>query len=472
MNEEILSSPKWFIIDSILDNDRIDCQYYDPTYFETINDLQQISKQSGLELANLEKLLEKSSRHSLTGGATPKGAAYPLEGIPFIRVQNIKEYGIELQEAVFIEKRIHEGELKRSQLRAKDVLLTITGTYGISTTVPDGIDEANINQHAVRIRCDTEKVIPEYLSLYLNSVYGRKQMDRAATGSTRFALDYNAIQKLQILKPSRPLQEDIIEEVQKIYQEANVVQDTISRLEASCDSIVLEKLDITLPEEPQLKIFLSYLQTHDRLEVKWYYPYFEQVIKRIQTSESKRLGECKHKLKYGASIDADYVSDIPFLRIENLRRNYIDLSDLQYVPSGYKNQVAGLYLQEGDILIGRSGTYVGLCSFVPKGIEDYVYGSYIIRLRLDDEALLPQYISVYLNSVLGRIQYDKLKTGSLQFNINMQQISDIVIIKPDISVQEDVASSVFSLIDQVSALKREYNQRILYAKKRFIELLI
>ncbi len=254
-------------------------------------------------------------------------------------------------------------------------------------------------------------------------------MDRAVTGGTRLALDYGSIRRLQILQPEISVQEKIVEDVQKIYREANTIQDEISKVEASYDLIVLDKLGLTLPDEPKLKTFLSSIQEHDRLEVKWHYPYYDEVTKAIKTLKPKRLGKYRHKLKYGASIDADYVSDIPFLRIENLRRNYIDLSDLQYIPSGvYKNEVASLYLQEGDILIERSGTYVGLCSYVPKDMESYVHGSYIIRLRLEDEEILPRYLSVYLNSVLGRIQFDRLKTGSLQFNINIntQQIRDII----------------------------------------------
>lgn len=471
MNVERPNKPRQFIVTSILDYDRVDCHYYNPIYFETIGKLREISKSSGFELVPLQRLLDSNSPRNLTGGATPLGAVYLLDGVPFIRIQNVKETGIELSGVAFIEKRVHEGELKRSQLQPKDILLTITGTYGISVVVPKDFGEANINQHIVKIVVDKSRMIPEYLSMYLNSEYGRNQMNRAVTGGTRLALDYGSIRRLQILRPETPIQEKIVKEIQKIYQEANAIQKEISKLEAFYDSVVLSKLGIKLPDEPKLKTFLSSIQEQDRLEVKWHYPYYDKVIKILSSFKSKKLGKYRHKLKYGASIDANYVSDIPFLRIENLRRNYIDLSDLQYIPSGvYKNEVARLYLQEGDILIERSGTYVGLCSYVPEGMESYVHGSYMIRLRLDDEEILPRYLSVYLNSILGRIQFDRLKTGSLQFNINIQQIRDVVIIEPDIDVQEDVASTVYQLINQVAMLRRQYQEKLTEAKTRFIEL--
>lgn len=465
------SNPQCFVTPSILDYDRIDCNYYDPRYFEIIRNLQEISRSLMVALVPLELLLDANSEERLTGGATPLGATYLTDGIPFIRVQNVREIGLDLSDVVFIGKNFHEGKLKRSQLQPKNVLLTITGyTYGISAIVPENIGLANINQHVVKIVVDKTKIVPKFLSIYLNSEYGKKQMDRAVTGGTRPALDYGSIKNLQILRPEITVQQDIVKDVKKIYDEANLIQEEISKIEASYDSIILSKLGVKLPSEPKLKIFLVSTQNHDRLEVKWHYPYYEEVIKIVKNFRFKKLREYHHKLKYGASIYADYVSDIPFLRIENLRRNHVDLSDLKYVPSGvYKKEVASLYLQEGDVLIGRSGS-VGLCSYVPKEMENYVYGSYIIRLRINEAQILSRYLSIYLNSILGKIQFDRLKTGSSQFNINTQQIRDIIIIEPDLDIQEDIASTIFQLMNQVSTLKTRYQEKLTEAKTRFIEL--
>ncbi len=174
----------------------------------------------------------------------------------------------------------------------------------------------------------------------------------------------------------------------------------------------------------------------DRLDVQWYDPDYLELYQRFESVSHFNLGDLKPRLRYGASIDADYKSDIPFIRIENLRRNDIDLSDLQSVPSAlYLKQVQALYLKEGDILIARSGTYVGLCAAVGSGMDSFIYGSYIIRLRLRNYSkVTPKFLALYLNSRFGQMQFDRLKTGSLQFNINKEQIQDIVV--PEISLPE------------------------------------
>jgi restriction endonuclease S subunit len=98
-----------------------------------------------------------------------------------------------------------------------------------------------------------------------------------------------------------------------------------------------------------------------------------------------------------------------------------------------------LFLKEGDILIARSGTYVGLCAAVGTGLENFVYGSYMIRLRLSDMSEFnAKFLAIYLNSRFGQMQFDRLKTGSLQFNINIRQIRDIIIPKIPLPEQERI----------------------------------
>lgn len=458
-------------IQSINSEDRIDYQFFDPKYFETIKRLEKISQTKKIELTPLKQLLF-DSKLGITGGATPLGAVYLAEGIPFVRVQNVRRTGLDLSDVVFIARQIHEGELKRSQLLPKDVLLTITGvTYGIAAVVPESLEIANINQHVVRIRVNQREIVPEYLALYFNSKYGRTQTDRNVTGGSRPALDYTCIKKLLVLRPELSIQEEIVKDTQKIQHEANMIKKQIEQIESAYDEIILNKFTFCLPNEPKLKFFFSQVDEQDRLEVKWFYPFYDELISQIRRGNSRRIADYNHELKYGASLYADYVSDTPFLRIENLERNYLDLSDLQFVPNSvYRNEINHLYLQKDDILIARSGS-VGLCAYVKEGLETYVYGSYIIRLRTSDSRIIPEYLSVYLNSILGRLQFEKQKTGSLQFNINIDQIRDLWIIEPERSVQEGIAEEVFGLVEKANALKIMYKQKLKQAENLFVNML-
>lgn len=110
---------------------RLDAQYFDPRYFATMDTLDKVAVAKGWKIQSLSKLLKDGK--SIAGGATPRGASYPDEGPKFIRVQNVRPYRLEWNpDDPCIDTRTHEKLLKRSQLREDDVVLTITGTYGIA----------------------------------------------------------------------------------------------------------------------------------------------------------------------------------------------------------------------------------------------------------------------------------------------------------------------------------------------------
>lgn len=91
--------------------------------------------------ARLGTLIEQ-----IANGATPKGTNYLNEGIPFFRIQNIVPDGLDLSDIVYISKQT-PNEMKRSQTRLGDLLMTITGRVGTAAVISDSIEEGNINQH-------------------------------------------------------------------------------------------------------------------------------------------------------------------------------------------------------------------------------------------------------------------------------------------------------------------------------------
>lgn len=215
-----------FIVDNLFSNNptkRLDAQFFNPRYFTSMDSLEKIAGERQWKVVPLEVLL-KAGKEALTGGATPLGAAYPDEGAKFIRVQNVHPNRLvwNPEEDHCIDSHTHTVTLKRSQLRKDDVVFTITGSYGIAAVVPENFGEANMNQHSVRIRVNDD-VLPEYLSVFLNTELCRPQIDRAATGSSRLALDYPSVRKLRILLP---LDKD---------EQAKIVQSVMDKLVQATD---------------------------------------------------------------------------------------------------------------------------------------------------------------------------------------------------------------------------------------------
>ncbi|MCE5221786.1 MAG: restriction endonuclease subunit S [Clostridium sp.] len=136
-------------------------------------------------------------------GVTPKGgqSVYKDEGIPFIRSQNVYPEGLFLDNVVYIDEEQNE-KMKRTQIKDKDILLNITGaSIGRCTVVPIGFGRGNVNQHVCIIRA-VKKADPEYISIFINSEMGKKQIDSFNGGSSREGLNFQQVRSIKVFIPT------------------------------------------------------------------------------------------------------------------------------------------------------------------------------------------------------------------------------------------------------------------------------
>jgi len=212
MTEIINSSPLMINVETALlgdEENRLDVMFYHPKYLDALNALNSCHW----------KIAELGELATLKGGATPRGAQYLDKGVLFFRIQNIGENELILDGIAHIDNETHNKLLKGSQLRDNDIIMTITGRVGTSA-VYYLKKEANINQHNVRIRLRTKNLNPYYISIFLNSKYGRFQAERLAYGTTRTALEYSSIRKIRIPIPSIKIQNEIAKDIKRSREKA------------------------------------------------------------------------------------------------------------------------------------------------------------------------------------------------------------------------------------------------------------
>ncbi len=166
-----------------------------------------LKKAKNCKILPLGRLIEQ-----IANGATPRGANYLTEGIPFFRIQNVTPNGIDLSDIRYISELTHK-EMRRSQTKPRDLLMTITGRVGTAAVIPENIQEGNVNQHIVILRPKPNSIDVNYLALIINSPAVQFQAQHKTTGTTRIALDYTAIKSLLIPVPPIKVQKVLVEEV-------------------------------------------------------------------------------------------------------------------------------------------------------------------------------------------------------------------------------------------------------------------
>ena len=155
---------------------------------------------------------------SKTGsGSTPRGgkSVYQVEGIPFLRSQNIHDDGLRLDEVAYIAPETHE-RMSGTALRPHDLLLNITGgSIGRCCLVPSNLGPANVSQHVAIIRVAADGVQP-YLHCLIKSSYFQRSVIGEQTGAGRGGLPKNRMDQIPVALPPLAEQRRIVAKVQEL----------------------------------------------------------------------------------------------------------------------------------------------------------------------------------------------------------------------------------------------------------------
>lgn len=139
-------------------------------------------------------------------GTTPTTLklSFVENGIPFLRVQDITDGTVRPgKSSLFIDEATHTT-LRRSQIRAGDVLVSIAGTIGRVGVVPHDAPAMNCNQ-AIAIIRSNGAILPQFLRHWLETPHAQGRMRGAAVTGTISNLSLTQLGNLPVSLP--PLSE-------------------------------------------------------------------------------------------------------------------------------------------------------------------------------------------------------------------------------------------------------------------------
>ena len=123
---------------------------------------------------------------------------YQSSGIAVLRSANIRESGIYPEDLVYMSEESNRL-LAKSQIHTGNVLTVRTGYPGTSCVVPPEFDGANCVD--LLISRPAPRILPEYLSLWINSPFGKAQVLRMQGGLAQQHFNVGELQKLIIPTP-------------------------------------------------------------------------------------------------------------------------------------------------------------------------------------------------------------------------------------------------------------------------------
>ena len=448
---------------------RWDFEYFDPEYQTIVDSIES----SGWKICKLGEIVI-----NLTDGQHGYLVHLP-EGIPLLRTTNIFENEIRLDDVRYIAPEVHTA-IKRSQLKAGDVLLTTIGSLGIAAVVDNSLGEANINQNLVKMTPKPE-VNPLYLSLFLNSNLGKVQTQRTASKSVVPIINYSRLKDIVIPVPPRSLQDQIAQVMQVAYSDRQKKLKQAKNLLNSSSRVVLEELDLEISELKDQKHFTVSISkiAGGRFDLDLYNTCYTGLIALLREKFGSNLSSLKslsQPITSGATpLGSKYFeTGVPFLRVQNLNgAGEINLDNCLFISEDFAKTLKRAVIQNDDILLVIVGATIGKSAVVKDIKPPSVTNQALARIRIRETVdLLPEFLQAFLSSPAGQIQISALKRPVAQGNLSLTETGQILVPIVSLDQQKKVISRIQDYRSEAKRLRSQAEAVVAAAKARVERMIL
>ncbi len=327
--------------------------------------------------------------------------------------------------------------------------------------VPSEHDGAYISPAYVVFSVDSSVILPELFWFIMKSVFFNQTLRAATAGSVRMNLTYPLLKTLKIPLPPLLVQHKIVTHWKTAQSAIAVAKDRAAQIEKDTHARFL--LNLGLPKAKRSippKCFAVYWGKFER----WGVSYNQTAISMIDLSRGRypvvELSSILELIQYGTSDKANTSEKgAPVLRMNNIKNGYLDYTNLKHLVLTKKTRES-LLLIDGDILFNRTNSkeLVGKCA-VFHGSDEYVFASYLIRVRPEPNSAISDFVAYCINSVIGRQQIDALSRQIIgQANINSQELRSIQIPLPPLGSQIAIMAHIETGRNEIIQIGRKIDQ--------------
>ena len=369
----------------------------------------------------------------IVGGGTPSTAisAYWDGNISWFTPSEIND---EKKYVSTSNKKISDDGLKKSSaklLPVGTILLTTRASIGLKSIL---LLPATTNQGFQNLIINDD--IDNEFIYYLLTIF-KKELLKQASGSTFLEISPRKLGEILLCLP-------------KSLPEQHAIAAALSDVDALLDAqerLIAKKRNIKLAAMQQL------------LTGKTRLPGFQQNEKYKQTElgilpedwEVKMLGE-------GLSSKPAYGINAPACSYQKNFSAYIRITDItddgKYIPAAYVQVKSNdFYLQDGDIVLARTGASVGKSYLYKSSDGQLVFAGFLIRIHPDGETFFPSYIFYYLHTSNYWKWVASTSMRSGQPGVNGQEYARLLLPCPPLPEQRAIAAVLSDMDAELAALE-------------------
>ena len=345
-------------------------------------------------------------------GGTPSKSHPEYYGgdIPWVKTGDLKsEYLYEVED--FITK---EG-LKNSSAKLYEPDTVLIAMYGATIGATSILKmDACTNQACAAFK-KNDTVIPEYLYYFLKSQKVKFVKDGVGGAQPNISAGY--LKKVEMELPSLDEQRAIVEVLDKT---TNIMVMRNQEI-ASLDNLIKAR-------------FVELFGDLANPKCQWKK---EKLVDACKNPDDIKCGP------FGTQLSKDEYcsSGVAVWEIPQINSGFAT-QPTHFLTDEKANQLEAYSIKSGDIAMSRKGN-VGRCAVFPETMEDGIIHSDVLRIRIDNDLVLPVFMMHQLH-YSGAVQHqiELVSSGAIMAGINVTKLKQIEVHIPPLELQNQFADFV------------------------------
>lgn len=431
---------------------RLDAEYYHPEKLEAMERLSKFGISTISENFRNIKETFNPTRHQL---ATTPARVFDLSDVSSFL----------LEEGTRVEKADEVGSTKKI-IRKGDVIISRLRPYlqEVSFVGFNGAQKLVSTEFIVLRKRKDSRFPSQALFVFLITDEVQKILFWSQGGTEHPRFSENLLMDLKLPKLPEKTAESITDDVNNAHENYLTSRDLYSQAE----NLLLEELglkDFEIKDDLSYITNISDIKSDQRADAEYFQPKYDKLIEKIKVKSTISKLQDIAIVRRGSLIDPKFYNEeksIPYIRGKDFSSGRLEKSGLVYISQEFQPKKE-TKVKTGDLVFASIGS-VGTLALIDEEFNNSFISNNTGKISIkDSEKIMPEYLAVVLQSIVGKLQFEKEASQTAQPKISDMQVRGLYIPILSKSTQQkigDLVSQSHKALKKAKELLKEAKQKL------------